>query len=210
MRNQLWAFFIVLLLEIMIVGVFTPSDWLETSIRKERVMVNNWLGPTTTQALIERTNTLYKAMFVETGLVRASYRYYIPTEDERKHSLGMQTLGQRYFFPYVKTRIDVMWSAIYQSIQRMILLWLWMPYMLPLFVPAFIDGWQRRAIKKVTYGYASPVRYQTAFMLIVLLLAAIPFYLALPVAVTPLIVPAWAMALSGAVMLLSSNLQKKI
>lgn len=103
-----------------------------------------------------------------------------------------------------------MWSAIYQSIQRTTLLLMWLPYTLALFIPALIDGISTRSIKKVTYGYASPVRYHTAFHAVILLFAAIPFYLALPIAVSPLLVPLWAAAISVSVMIMASNLQKQI
>jgi len=209
MRNHLFVALVILLIEVVIVGVFTPNDWLTRSIREERTMVTRWLGGKTTQALIQQTNTIYKTLFVDTGIVHASYGY-IPTREDRQNSPGLEHLGERYYFPYFKDRIDVMWSAIYQSIQRLTLFMLWTPYMLPLFIPAMYDGLSIRNIKKVTYGYASPVRYQTAFLTIVFLLAAIPFYLAIPVAVTPMIVPLWTIVFSLAVMLMTSNLQKKI
>lgn len=200
---------IVLLLEVVIVGVLVPNHWLENSIVSEREMVTDWLGEDTTLSLIESTNKIYKYLFVDTNIVRYSYGL-IPTEEERQRSRGFEEFGRDFFFPYVKSRIDVMWSAIYQSLQRTSLFLMWVPYMLPLFIPAIIDGLSIRNIKKVTYGYTSSVRYHTAYHILVLLLAAVPIYLAIPVAVTPISVLVWACIFSFSAMLMMANLQKKI
>lgn len=209
MPRSLFIMLLVLTIEVVAVGVLTPNDWLHTSIIEERDKVSNWLGDETTDNLVLKTNRWYKDIFVDTGLVHASYGF-IPTEDDREHSGGLGEFGRYDIFPVAKERIDVLWAAIYQSIQRMSLFILWSPYMLPLFIPAVIDGLSVRQIKKVSYGYASPVRYHTAYHFIVVLLAAIPFYLALPFAVTPLVVPVWAAAFSFSVMLMLTNLQKQI
>jgi hypothetical protein len=209
MTRTLFITAIVLILEVLIVGVIAPSNWLHGAIMNERQMVENWMGNEATINLVENTNSIYSKLFVATGLVHKSYGL-IPTEEERKNSGGFDDLGRETFHPFAKERIDIMWSAIYQSIQRTALLFMWLPYALALFIPALIDGISTRSIKKVTYGYASPVRYHTAFHSIVILFAAIPFYLALPIAVSPLMIPLWAAAISASVMIMSSNLQKQI
>ena len=209
MPRAIFLLLIVLTIEVMAVGILTPNDWLHTSITNERDMVSDWLGEETTDNLIANTNKWYKTVFADTGLVKGSYGF-IPNEEDREHSGGLGEFGRYDIFPAAKERIDVMWAAIYQSIQRMSLFILWSPYMLPLFIPAVIDGLSVRSIKKVSYGYASPVRYHTAFHFIMVLLASIPFYLALPFAVTPLVVPVWAAAFSFSVMLMLTNLQKQI
>lgn len=209
MPRSVFIILLVLLIEVVAVGILTSNNWLHDSIGDERDMVSNWLGRETSSDLVIKTNTYYQSLFVDTGLVKASYAL-IPTEEERQRSGAFTDFGRESLFPAAKERIDVMWAAIYQSIQRMTLFVLWTPYMLPLFIPAFIDGLSVRQIKKVSYGYASPVRYHTAYHFIVVLIAAIPFYLALPVAVTPLVIPLWAAAFSFAVMLMLTNLQKQI
>jgi len=208
MHSSIWFALVVLFIEIVAVGILTPNDWLRDSIHEERILVSDWLGEESTDSLITDTNDVYKYLFVDTNIIIGSYKI-IPTKNDREKSKGIETLGST-IFPYVKERIDVMWSAIYQSIQRMSLFMMWVPYMLPLFIPAFIDGMSVRNVKKFTYGYASPVRYHTAYHFIVILLAAIPFYLAIPVSVTPLVVPLWAGLFSASVMLMMTNLQKKI
>ena len=209
MPRTLFVTAIVLLIEVIIVGVITPSDWLHRSIINERRMVEEWLGNEATLELVKHTNTFYKDVFVTPGIVKGSYGF-IPTEEERERSGAFKDLGREKFHPFVKERIDILWAAIYQSIQRTALLLMWMPYALALFIPALIDGISIRSIKKVTYGYASPVRYHTAFHAVIMLFAAIPFYLALPIAVTPLVIPLWAAAISLAVMFMMSNLQKQL
>ena len=209
MTRTLFITAIVLILEVLIVGVIAPSNWLHDAILDERIMVESWLGEDATINLVDNTNAIYSKFFVSTGLVKKSYGL-IPTEEERKRSGGFDDLGRETFHPFAKERIDIMWSAIYQSIQRTALLLMWLPYALALFIPALIDGVSSRSIKKVTYGYASPVRYHTAFHAVILLFAAIPFYLALPIAVSPLLVPLWAAAISVSVMIMASNLQKQI
>lgn len=203
----LWL--LAVLLEMLLIALFVSASWVNAQIKEERSAIFSWLGKETTTNIIESTNNSYRYFFQATGLVEGSYEIFIPNKEQIQASAGMETLGKPVFV-WFKERLDAFWITIYHSFQRLFTLLEWLPYMLPLLLPAVIDGAMQREIKKVTYGYASPVRYHTAFHLL-LALIFLPFiYMFFPIAVTPIIIPIWALLLAIVLLVLSANIQKKI
>ena len=195
-------------LQIILVGVLVPSNWLEGQITNERQMTADWLGRDTLIDLVGKADNTFTTVFEETGLVEASYAI-TPTITQRQGSAGIEDLGDT-IWPYVEGRIQVMWVTVYQGVQRLAMIRLWIPYLLPLFIPAFIHGMCVREVKKVSYGYASPVVYHAALQVFSLLMFLPLFYVSLPISIHPSMVLAWGIALSICFVFISSNIQKQV
>lgn len=207
-ESKVFIWTIIWLLQIVLVGAIVPTNWLENQITSERQMTADWLGRNTLVDLVEKADSSFSSLFEETGMVAASYSI-IPSREEKEGSVGLEELGSG-IWPYVESRIQVMWITIYQGVQRMAMIQLWVPYMLPLFIPAFIHGMCVREIKKVSYGYASPVVYHAALQMMLLLIFLPLFYISLPLSIHPSAVLFWGVSLSICFVFLSSNIQKQV
>ncbi len=198
----------VVLVQVIAVGVLVPSDWLVEQTQAEQRMLAGWLGEATATRVVERSNAAYEALLVEPGIVEGVTAHLTLPGGEPRDS-GFQGVAETVF-PYVEQRLKVLWTAIYQLIMRAQILGIWLPYLLPLWIPALWQGFANRRIKQVSYGYAAPNRFHLAFMALLVTVAAVPIYLFLPLAVPPLAVPAWGIALAGVLILGVSNLQKQL
>lgn len=196
------------ILQIILVGVLVPNDWLEGQITSEREMTANWLGQDTLIDLVTSSDATFKSAFEDTGLIDASYTI-TPTRAQRDDSRGLEDLGDT-LWPYVESRIEVMWFTVYQGVQRLSMIQLWIPYLLPMFIPAFIHGMCIREVKKVSYGYASPVVYHAALQVFMLLIFLPLFYISLPISIHPSMVLLWGIAISICFVFISSNIQKQV
>lgn len=204
------VFFWVLLwvLQIMLIGVVVPSDWLENQVEDERRMTFQWLGRDTVETMIEKADSSFESWFEQTGIVSASFAI-IPTREQRENSTGMEDMGAG-LWPYIEGRIRIMWITVYQGLQRLAMITMWLPYLLPAILPAIVHGLCVRAIKQVSYGYASPVVYHSAGHFMALLLVAPLFYVTAPISIHPAAVLVWGIALSFALLAMISNVQKTL
>ena len=141
-------------------------------------------------------------------MIDASYTI-LPSYTQRANSTGLETLGDS-MWPYVQSRIEVMWLTIYQAVQRFGVIALWAPYFLPILIPSLIHGYTVREIKKVSYGYASPVIYHAAGKTLIAALFLPLFYITLPIAIHPMLVMIWGVCVSLLMLALSANVQKQI
>lgn len=201
-----WVFLWVL--QILLIGVVVPGDWLEKQVEEERRMTFTWLGRETVEDMIEKTDENFESWFEQTGVVSASFAL-IPTREQRENSTGMQNMGSE-LWPYIEGRIRIMWVTVYQALQRLSMIAMWLPYLLPALLPAVVHGLCAREIKKVSYGYASPVVYHSAGHVIALLVVAPLFYVTAPFGIHPAAILFWGIALSFALLAMIANVQKLI
>lgn len=197
----------VVLAQITVVGLLVPSDWLVDQTRSEQQMLAEWLGTTTADEIVERSKATYHALLVAPGVVDAVTGHLTLPDGERDE--GFKGVAETVF-PYVEQRLQVLWTAIYQTILRVHTLGIWIPYLLPLWIPAIWQGFANRRIKQVSYGYTAPNRFHLAFIALLVTLTVVPIYLFFPLAVPPLAIPFWGIVLAGVLILGISNLQKQL
>lgn len=199
----------IFLLEICVTALIISPDFIRSELADEQQHVVNVLGPRVEHDLREESASYFRASLVDTGVVRASYDMLVPTEDQRRRSVGMEELGGKAFV-WVNDRLDAFWNSVYQMFYRICVLLAWAPAILPLALPAIVDGVMVREIKKRTYGYASPVRYHAMTHALMFLVMAIPIYVAFPIAVTPILIPIWAVMVCLCLMVFTANIQKRL
>ena len=207
-RSKVLFWILIWVLQILLIGVIVPSNWLVEQVEGERHMTASWLGHETVVEMVENADNKFDVWFQQTRLVERSFAL-IPTQAQRDRSIGMEDMGAG-IWEYVETRIEIMWVTVYQGLQRMAMISLWMPYLLPMLVPAVVQGICAREIKKVSYGYASPVVYHSAGHMMALLLVLPLFYITSPFGVHPAAVLVWGIALSITLLGMISNVQKTI
>lgn len=208
-KSRLVWFVVFLLVQMLVVGVLVPSDFLVRQVQLEREQTAQWFGETMAEELVEATNDRFNRWFVETGIVEAVRHHLVPTQEERAAEPEMDGIAETVF-PFVETRLEVFWTVLYQSLQRAQLIAIWAPYMLPIWLPALWHGFAVRRVKQLSYGYAAPNRFHAAALVLAFLLTLVPAYLMAPLAIPPSVVPLWGFAVAWAGVVIVANLQKQL
>lgn len=209
MFSRILLYLVIVVCEVLAISIFFEPERVVAEIEKEHILVLERLGEEQAIKLALGAKQTFTTIFVDTGIVETTYKMFIPTDEEVARSRGMQNLGKE-FFPKVQTTLRSFWNGIYQSVYRLHLLFEWKIFFLALFIPACIDGFTQREIKKTSYGYASPVRYHASLHMLVLMVMMVPFYMFFPWSLTPMAVPIWGVCMSLVLLTLTSNVQKKI
>jgi hypothetical protein len=197
----LWA------LQLTIVLLLVGAPWIEHSIRVEGAWVAEEFGESNAQGLEQRAEGRFRTWFVSRHWVEQSYRRLLP--DPTVPKLGMEGLAP-WFFAWLKSRITAGWWLVYGALFRLAILQAWQVYLAVTWMACAVDGLVSRAVKKRTHGYSSGDRYTIARGVLLLLFAAVPIYLFLPVPVAPLAIPIWGGACAVAIVVLTSHAQQKI
>lgn len=200
-----WVF--VLLLEIVVVFALSPAESVARLSQDEYQLISNELGPLRAYSVTSRANSQFSSALIDTGIVAESFHLFVPTRDERDASQHLQMLGHGVF-AYVSDRLTVLWSIVFQGFVRMQMFSLWLPVMLPLIVASSVDAYFVRRVKLISFSMFSAPVYGASLRSLVMLVFLPCLYAILPLAVTPLFVPAWYLWAAAAMWGLLSNMQR--
>lgn len=198
------------LLEIFFVAALVSVDWLRSVQRTEDAMIVRYLGVAKDAEIRRTAQNWFDRLFVRTGARESVYRYFIPSEQERQGSVGFQDVGRDNLFPFIATRIQVLWDSIHQTLRRFFLLLAWWPFLLAAVIPFTVDGLARRRIKQSNFDYSSPLAHRyslfTLFGILYLLLVGLTF----PFPVPPQVMPIAGVAIALALNVYLAHTQKRI
>lgn len=199
-RHILFWLFITLLQYVIMIAYSSPEH-IYSVIEKERTMLESVMGVDGKENIVTRSEAYMKDYFVDSGAVSGSYDLIVP-----KDVLGDDSSIVSGF----KEKLEVFWASLYQTIQRLIIIFFWFKYLLILFIPALITGLVIRKIKIAEYGYTSPVRYHASLHTMIAMLLVPNIYLSLPIAIHPWVVIIWIIAAAYVFSSFVSNIQKKL
>jgi hypothetical protein len=211
--NWLWTLLagaILLVMELILFAALVPATWSERVRDTELAWLHQGLGPTTANAVIERAEHWYGALVVESGLVETSYRITLPNEEDVARAGALSPLAALPLWSWVAGRLEVIWAAFYQAIQRLAMLVAWWPFLLLLIAAAWGDGWVRRRIRQAGFAYASPLAHAYALRGIVIIVMLLGLVLFLPVPLPALGVPVVAALIGLLVGAAVANAQKRL
>ena len=211
--NWLWTLLagaILLVMELILFAALVPATWSERVRDTERAWLHQGLGPSTANAVIERAEHWYAALFVEPGLVATSYRVTLPNEEDVDPAGALSPLAALPLWSWVAGRLEVIWAAFYQALQRLAMLVAWWPFLLLLLAAAWGDGWVRRRIRQAGFAYASPLAHAYALRGIVVIVMLLGLVLFLPVPLPVLGVPVVAALMGLLVGAAVANAQKRL
>ena len=107
-------------------------------------------------------------------------------------------------------RLEVIWAAFYQALQRFAMLVAWWPFLLLLIAASWGDGWVRRRIRQAGFAYASPLAHAYALQGIAVIVMLLGLVLFLPVPLPVLGVPLVGVVLAVLVGAAVANAQKRL
>ena len=211
--NWLWAVLVgamLLAMEFILFASLVPTAWSERVRDTELTWLQQGLGPRTTDAVIGRAEHWYQTLFVAPGLVATSYRIILPNETDVERAGALSPLAELPLWSWVAGRLQVIWAALYQALQRVAMITAWWPFLLLLLTAAWGDGWVRRRIRQSGFAYASPLAHAYALrgIAVLMMLVAVLLFLPLPLPVlgVPVVAALIGLLLGAAV----ANAQKRL
>lgn len=199
----------ILIVQLVVVLVLVPNDFVRTAIVKESEYVQRSLGTKSQQWIKEKAVTWYQHSIIDSGAYEAIYNHLIPTKEQAKKSKGMENMGA-WWFKWVSERLAAIATLIYQFYTRLALLLMWLPYMCILLIPALYDGAMTRKIKLTNFDYASPVLHRYSMRGTWIIFTGMIVLFLTPIAIDPIYIPLALMVSCVLIGLAVGNLQKRI
>ncbi len=211
--DWLWASTVAIILVVMefvLLSALIPPDW-STRMRDQEVRwVSTQLGEGTATAVFATAQHWYGNVFLRSGLVDASYELLLPDAAAVQATPELDKLAEVPIWPWVKTRLDLIWFAVYLAIQRLVVLFAWWPFIGFVLIGAVAEGLIRRRIRLAGFDYPSPLAHRLAVRVLIGLAFLVGFGLLLPLPVPPLAVPMLAVIAAAALAVLLTQTQKRI
>jgi hypothetical protein len=211
--NWLWTLLtgaLLVVMELVLLAALVPASWSETVRATERAWLEQGLGADGAKAVVMQAEDWYERLFVASGLVAASYRLTLPTDQDVAQAGALAPLATLPLWSWVAGRLKVIWAALYQVLQRLVMLCAWWPFLVPLLSAAAIDGWLRRRIRQAGFAYASPLVHAYALRGIVGLVIGASVVLLLPIPLPALGVPLVGTLLALLLAAAVANAQKQL
>ena len=211
--NWLWALLVgatLLLMEFILLAALVPTAWSERVRDTELAWLHAGLGARTAAAVVQRAENWYGTLFVSPGLVETSYRITLPTETDVARAGALAPLAELSLWSWVAGRLEVIWAALHQALQRLAMLMAWWPFLLLLLAAAWGDGWVRRRIRQSGFSYSSPLAHAYALRGIVVVFVLSGLALFLPLPLPALGVPVVGALVAVLVGIIVANAQKRL
>ncbi|WP_029151651.1 DUF4400 domain-containing protein [Methylovulum miyakonense] len=208
-RNLLFSL-LVWLLEIILVAGFVSDDWARDVQALEDNSLIAYFGVEKEAEIRQTSQQWFDRLFVNTGIRESVYRYFIPTERERQLSKGFEDVGRHDLFPFIQSRLDVLWDTVYQMIKRFIVAWVWWPFLAVTLVPFAIDGLIRRKVSQTNFDYPSPMAHRYSLYVMLGAVYLLLMGLTLPFPVPPQAIPVSVFIVALALNVLLANTQKRV
>jgi hypothetical protein len=208
-RNLLLSL-MIWLLEIILVACLVSDRWTREIQTAEDQMLIAYIGAEKDAEIRSTSQQWFDRLFVKTGIRESVYHYFIPTERERQLSKGFEDVGRRDFFPFIESRLDVLWETVYQMIKRLIMAWVWWPLLAVTLVPFAIDGLIRRKISQTNFDYPSPLAHRYSLYAMLGAVYLLFTGLTLPFPVPPQAIPVGIFVVAAALNVFLANTQKRV
>ena len=211
--NWLWALLVgatLLLMEFILLAALVPTAWSERVHDTELAWLHEGLGARTADAVIARAEHWYETLFVSPGLVATSYRITLPSDEDVKRAGALSPLATLPLWSWVAGRLEVVWAALHQALQRLAMVVVWWPFLLLLLAAAWGDGWVRRRIRQSGFAYASPLAHAYGLRGIVVVFVLLGLVLFLPLPVPAVGVPVVGALVAVLVGVIIANAQKRL
>lgn len=210
MQRNILVSLMIWLLEIILVAGFVSDEWTREIQAVEDKMLIDYFGKEKDAEIRKTTQHWFDKFFVKTGIRENVYHYFIPTERERQMSRGFEDVGRHDLFPFIQSRLDVLWDTVYQMIKRFIMACIWFPFLAVTLLPFCIDGIVRRKISQTNFDYPSPMAHRYSLYAILGVLYLLFVGVTLPFPVPPQSVPVGVIIVAWATNVLLANTQKRI
>ncbi|MBD9362348.1 DUF4400 domain-containing protein [Methylomonas fluvii] len=208
-RNLLFSL-MIWLLEVILVASFVSDRWTREIQATEDRMLIAYFDAKKEAEIRHTAQHWFDQLFVRTGMRESVYRYFIPTERERQMSKGFEDVGRNDLFPFIQSRLDVLWDTVYQMIKRFVMACAWLPFLAVVILPFAVDGLIRRKVSQTNFDYPSPMAHRYSLYVMLGALYLLLMGLTLPFPVPPQSMPIGIFIVAWAMNTLLANTQKRV
>ena len=208
-KDSLWFWAMLLLLELGFALTLVSPDFIREQSVKEAIAVYETMGSEAAREVESRATAWYTAVMVEPEIEKTLRDYFIPSEQARRNSRGLENLGSP-LWPYVDDRITCLMDLSYWVFRRLSLLVSWLVPCSVALVASVLCGRYRRLIKQTNFNKASGTRLMYSYKAMVITLMLFVMTFIAPFAISPVIVPFIIVGLMMALGLSIGNIAKRI
>jgi hypothetical protein len=197
----------LLIIEGALVILMAPPTLVVNAAQAEEALIAATLNDETADVITGKAKGTFDSLFVDSGVMAESFHLFLPNEEAKRKSVGLETLAEG-LFDVVRRRLESFWNLVFVGLQRFYGFAMWLPMLIPFVVAAAFDGATVRRIKLLTFGMSSAAVYGGAMHGLVILIFVPLYYACWPFSVTPMLVPFWFIALAMVIKHLVANLQR--
>ena len=211
--SWLWATTVavtLLVMEFILLSALVPTDWSNRIRDQEIGWISAEMGVATAEAIFATAQAWYDSLFLGTGLVAGSYDVLLPDAASIRATPELGKLAGNPIWPWVERRLDIVWSAVYMAVQRLVVLLAWWPFLVFALVGASVDGLLRRRIRQSGFDYPSPLAHRAAVRVMLWLGLLVSLGLFAPLPLPPLAVPVVWVLMAGALAVVLTQTQKVV
>lgn len=196
---------IAALVVIFIIPAFTSAREIRARLAVERQAVEDTFGPKLSAMILDTTDTVYLA-FADSG-AKTQMGKAIHSEEDAKSAERYLSVVGKALAEGSSAYMQGVFMQVYAVVMRGLIVLTWTVLLLPFLGAAIADGLALRAVKYASFGYQNP----TAFSLgahAVILISVLPLaYIVMPMHMTPLFMPMWALCAAVPMLLAISHSQ---
>ena len=200
---------IIFILEIVLLTVFSSPSYILKVMAIEGVNIEDALGSETIRLIDAKASAMFTTLFVDSGAYAGIWHMFIPTPDEQTASVGLETMASG-LFDWVDDRLTATMVLIFQLLERLQLMGMWLPFSFIVLIGATFTGLTLRKIKQGNFAFASPTMHRMSLKIIMIMITLLPLFLMLPFPLSPYIYPVMYTLVAFMVMAILANIAKRL
>lgn len=198
---RVWLSILVVL--IVALPALMSADRIERRVHEEAVWAREAFGEERMNRIIERANGAWRSVVGESG-VQEKITAKPQTEAGGAAQKGIRR-AKKSLYDLTSGYLASLSTQLYAVFLRGAILLEWFSVIGVFLVAVCVDGYTRRRIKMATGGLSSPVMFSWASHSMIAVALSPVVYILIPVSVTPLFMPWWAMAMAMPLSLAIAN-----
>ncbi len=199
----------IILIEVVVILLIITESWMQRVVHTEHGWLRDSMGETQAAWIEKTATTWYNEIVVETGALKATYNFLLPTREQIDASTGAEHLGD-HWFPLVLSRLQALFAVLYQMFVRLALMLSWLPFIVIASVPAILDGMMTWRIRRCSFVNTSTVVHRMAMNVTGWSVVALILALFVPLPVSPAFFPIVGIIIIIATVQVTANTQKRI
>jgi len=205
--THFFAWFVIIGLTIIGTSVLTQPSLTAGVIAKDVAEFRRSLGEEDAKAIVARSKTAYRALFLDSGMPGIAYNVLHTDDAQIAAARGTPTAGIALASMHTNNWVRNVWLGGYKLLLRINALLVWAPALLPFVLAAFVDGMLARRRKDYTFGYTDPVKYNIATHMMVIVVGMALCTLMAPLSIHALALPLIGIAIAIPITVLMANFQ---
>lgn len=209
-RSLRWFFRAVIFVITLSLLIMSP-EYLNRMLARENLLIAHSLSPATAAQIDRQASTCYNNVFVSSGLA-ATLNGLVKSSRAALGGLDNPKLKSKALVvvEWFEERVLVFALEAFLFMQRLALLFMWLPFIIILLGEGIYCGVLKRRIKQSGYEFSSPTMHRGAIQTLSILFLGLPALMLTPFQLNPVILPFIFLGVSLMLSMAIGNLAKRI